>query len=49
MTLVTQLSIARNLFLGREPVKEPGVLNRLDQDKMNEVARNLLDVLFPPK
>src|SRR3954454_2607067 len=40
--LVTQLSIARNLFLGREPVKGPGLLNRLDQDAMNEVARNLL-------
>ena len=40
--LVTQLSIARNLFLGREPVKGPKFLNRLDQDKMNQVARELL-------
>jgi simple sugar transport system ATP-binding protein len=40
--LVPQLSIARNLFLGREPVKGPGFLNRLDQDAMNEVAANLL-------
>jgi simple sugar transport system ATP-binding protein len=40
--LVTQLSIARNLFLGREPVKSPRVLNRLDQPGMNEVARKLL-------
>jgi simple sugar transport system ATP-binding protein len=40
--LVTQLSIARNLFLGREPVKAPRVLNRLDQPGMNEVARKLL-------
>ena len=40
--LVTQLSIARNLFLGREPIKEPRVFNRLDQEAMNEVARNLL-------
>ncbi len=40
--LVTQLSIARNLFLGREPIKGPGFLNRMDQDKMNEVARTLL-------
>jgi simple sugar transport system ATP-binding protein len=38
--LVTQLSIARNLFLGREPVKGP--LNRLDQKAMNVVARDLL-------
>src|SRR5258707_11443587 len=30
--LVTQLSIARNLFLGREPVKAQSALNRLDQD-----------------
>jgi simple sugar transport system ATP-binding protein len=40
--LVTQLSIARNLFLGREPVKGPGFLDRLNQDAMNEVARELL-------
>jgi simple sugar transport system ATP-binding protein len=40
--LVTQLSIARNLFLGREPVKGPRVLDRLDQPRMNEVARKLL-------
>jgi simple sugar transport system ATP-binding protein len=40
--LVTQLSIARNLFLGREPVKGPRILNRLDQPTMDEVARNLL-------
>jgi simple sugar transport system ATP-binding protein len=40
--LVTQLSIARNLFLGREPVKVPRILNRLDQPVMNEVARSLL-------
>lgn len=40
--LVTQLSIARNLFLGREPVKGPRFLNRLDQDTMDEVARTLL-------
>ena len=40
--LVTQLSIARNLFLGREPLKGPRFLNRLDQDKMNQVADELL-------
>jgi simple sugar transport system ATP-binding protein len=40
--LVPQLSIARNLFLGREPVKRPRFLDRLDQEKMNEVARQLL-------
>jgi simple sugar transport system ATP-binding protein len=40
--LVPQLSIARNLFLGREPVKGARFLNRLDQDAMNEVAANLL-------
>jgi simple sugar transport system ATP-binding protein len=40
--LVTQLSIARNLFLGREPVKGPRFLDRLDQEAMNEVARDLL-------
>jgi simple sugar transport system ATP-binding protein len=40
--LVTQLSIARNLFLGREPVKGPRLLDRLDQKAMNEVVRDLL-------
>lgn len=40
--LVNQLSIARNLFLGREPVKEPKWLNRMDQDYMNEVASKLI-------
>jgi simple sugar transport system ATP-binding protein len=40
--LVTQLSIARNLFLGREPVKGPRFFNRLDQETMDEVARTLL-------
>jgi simple sugar transport system ATP-binding protein len=40
--LVTQLSIARNLFLGREPIKGPGFLNRMDQNAMNDAARVLL-------
>jgi simple sugar transport system ATP-binding protein len=40
--LVPQLSIARNLFLGREPVRGPRILNRLDHAAMNDVARNLL-------
>src|SRR5882724_11817472 len=40
--LVTQLSIARNLFLGREPIKPPRFLNRMDQAAMNDVAADLL-------
>jgi simple sugar transport system ATP-binding protein len=40
--LVPQLSIARNLFLGREPLKGPAFLNRMDHEKMNGVARDLL-------
>ena len=40
--LVTQLSIARNLFLGREPVKGPRLLGRLDTEAMNRVASGLL-------
>src|SRR3984957_860265 len=40
--LVVQLSIARNLFLGREPVKGPPFFDRLDQDAMNEAAPKLL-------
>ena len=40
--LVTQLSIARNLFLGREPVKGPRWLGRLDMEAMNAVASGLL-------
>lgn len=40
--LVTQLSIARNLFLGREPVTGPKLLGRLDNKKMEQVASELL-------
>ena len=40
--LVTQLSIARNLFLGREPLTGPRFLNRMDQATMNKVAGELL-------
>jgi simple sugar transport system ATP-binding protein len=40
--LVTQLSIARNLFLGREPIKGPRFLNRMDHPLMEKVARDLL-------
>jgi len=40
--LVPQLSIARNLFLGREPLKGPRFFNRMDQARMNEVAATLL-------
>ena len=40
--LVPQLSIARNLFLGRELRKGPGFLDRLDLDRMNGVAAELL-------
>ncbi|HVG48154.1 MAG TPA: ATP-binding cassette domain-containing protein, partial [Rubellimicrobium sp.] len=36
--LVTQLSIARNLFLGREPIKGPRFLNRMDKEAMETVA-----------
>jgi simple sugar transport system ATP-binding protein len=40
--LVPQLSIARNLFLGREPVMGPSFLHWMDQNKMNAVASTLL-------
>jgi simple sugar transport system ATP-binding protein len=40
--LVTQLSIARNLFLGREPTRGWGIFNRLDLPKMEQVAGDLL-------
>lgn len=40
--LVTQLSIARNLFLGREPIKGPEFFGRLDMEKMESVASTLL-------
>lgn len=40
--LVTQLSIARNLFLGREPIKGPRLFGRLDEEKMEQVVRDLL-------
>jgi simple sugar transport system ATP-binding protein len=40
--LVTQLSITRNLFLGREPIIGPRFLNRMDQTAMEQVASDLL-------
>jgi simple sugar transport system ATP-binding protein len=40
--LVTQLSIARNLFLGREPIKGARFLNRMDTRLMEDVAGDLL-------
>ncbi|HEY1944514.1 MAG TPA: ATP-binding cassette domain-containing protein [Roseiarcus sp.] len=40
--LVTQLSIARNLFLGREPIKGPRFLSRMDHAYMENAARDLL-------
>ncbi len=43
--LVPQLSIARNLFLGREPLRGPRFLNRLDKPLMHEQTRKLLGEL----
>ena len=40
--LVPQLSIARNLFLGRELRTGPRFLDRMDQERMNAVAGDLL-------
>jgi len=40
--LVNQLSIARNLFLGREPLKGPRILNRMDKQFMDDVTRKLM-------
>ena len=40
--LVAQLSIARNLFLGRELRRGPGLFDRLDSERMNAVAADLL-------
>jgi simple sugar transport system ATP-binding protein len=40
--LVVQLSIARNLFLGREPIKGPRFFQRMDMRAMEKVAGDLL-------
>jgi simple sugar transport system ATP-binding protein len=40
--LVAQLSIARNLFLGREPLIGPRIFNRMNQKTMDSVARELM-------
>jgi simple sugar transport system ATP-binding protein len=40
--LVTQLSIARNLFLGREPIVGPRFLDRMDFALMEAAAADLL-------
>src|SRR3984885_15215993 len=40
--LVVQLSIARNLFLGREPIRGPRLFQRMDMREMEKVAGDLL-------
>jgi simple sugar transport system ATP-binding protein len=40
--LVEQLSIGRNLFLGREPTKRFGPVRSLDAARMDQVTRDLL-------
>jgi simple sugar transport system ATP-binding protein len=40
--LVPQLSIARNLFLGREPIRGARFFDRMDQKEMERVASDLL-------
>jgi simple sugar transport system ATP-binding protein len=40
--LVGQLSVVRNLFLGREPVKKIGFVNKLDMDYMRSESTKLL-------
>jgi simple sugar transport system ATP-binding protein len=40
--LVNQLSIARNLFLGREPIRGPAILDRMDKPFMEQVAQRLM-------
>ena len=40
--LVPQLSIARNLFLGRELRKGPAIFDQMDLAEMNRVASDLL-------
>jgi len=40
--LVNQLSIARNLFLGREPIKGARFFNRMDKRFMEEQAQRLM-------
>jgi simple sugar transport system ATP-binding protein len=52
--LVNQLSIARNLFLGREPLKGPAIFNRMDKAHMEKVAARLMGEVgitkkIPPK
>jgi simple sugar transport system ATP-binding protein len=52
--LVTQLSIARNLFLGREPLRGPAIFNRMDKRLMEDVAARLMGEVgltkkIPPK
>lgn len=43
--LVPQLSITRNLFLGREPTTGPAFLQRMDRQFMNRESRKLLGEL----
>lgn len=40
--LVPELSIARNLFLGREPIAGPAFFNHMDRKRMDEITGELL-------
>lgn len=43
LALVDELSVAENLFLGRNPVKKVGgILPLIDEKKMNEVSKQIL-------
>lgn len=43
LALVDELSVAENLFLGRNPVKKVGgILPLIDEKKMNEVSKRIL-------
>src|SRR5690554_4320045 len=43
LALIDLMSIARNFFLGREPVKNPGgIINILDKDKIENVTEKAL-------
>lgn len=48
-SLVDQLTVARNIFLGREPTEKMGFIKKLDVDYMRAESRRLLGRIGLPK
>jgi ABC-type sugar transport system ATPase subunit len=49
LTVLDDLDVAENIFLGREPVRGPGLSDRAQLDRMAEDLLRKLDLDWPPR